>query len=171
MTIITRAPRNMAMAVPATPELGRNFLPGLTKLPQPMTHPKAMAQTFMGLSFLCRPSALFSIMYSLPIGCAARSVLPGGRRGSGTGGGDPPGKTENCSKIHHRGNELNVIIPSEALHVNKKCSETAQNPAGDERNREAGGRKPARGGTGGSRGTPEGPGKADLRGHCSGVNS
>ena len=38
------------MAVPATPEFGRNFLPGLMKDPQPMMHPNAIAQTFMGLS-------------------------------------------------------------------------------------------------------------------------
>ena len=40
----------MAIAVPATPEVGRNFFPGLMKLPQPITQPKAMAHTCMGLS-------------------------------------------------------------------------------------------------------------------------
>ena len=50
MTIMTSAPRIMAIAVPATPELGRNFLPGLMKEPQPMTQPKAIAQTCMGES-------------------------------------------------------------------------------------------------------------------------
>ena len=45
MMIITRAPNNIARAVPSTPEFGRNFLPGLMKEPQPMMQPKAMAQT------------------------------------------------------------------------------------------------------------------------------
>ena len=42
------APIIMAIAVPATPELGKNFLPGLMKEPQPMTQPKAIAQTCIG---------------------------------------------------------------------------------------------------------------------------
>ena len=49
MIIITNAPRIMAIAVPATPEFGRNFFPGFTKLPQPMTQPKAIAHTCIGL--------------------------------------------------------------------------------------------------------------------------
>ena len=50
MIIITAAPRIMAIAVPATPELGRNFFPGLMNEPQPMTQPKAIAHTFIGFS-------------------------------------------------------------------------------------------------------------------------
>jgi len=34
--------------VPATPEFGRNFLPGFTKDPHPMMQPNAIAQTFTG---------------------------------------------------------------------------------------------------------------------------
>ena len=67
MIIITRAPRIIAIAVPATPEFGRNFLPGLTKLPQPITQPNAIAQTFIGLSDLC--SSFLSFMNHIPAGC------------------------------------------------------------------------------------------------------
>ena len=40
----------MAIVVPAIPEFGKNFLPGLIKDPQPMMQPKAMAQTCIGES-------------------------------------------------------------------------------------------------------------------------
>ena len=40
------------MAVPATPEFGRNFLPGLMNDPQPITQPKAIAHTWVGESCL-----------------------------------------------------------------------------------------------------------------------
>jgi hypothetical protein len=56
MIIMTKAPSTIAIAVPATPEFGRNFLPGFTKDPQPMIHPNAIAQTCIGFSFLRRPS-------------------------------------------------------------------------------------------------------------------
>ena len=52
MMIMTSAPRIIAIAVPATPEVCRNFFPGLIKEPQPITQPKAIAQTCMGVSFL-----------------------------------------------------------------------------------------------------------------------
>ena len=42
----------IAIAVPATPEVERNFFPGLMKLPQPMTQPNAIAHTCMGFSCL-----------------------------------------------------------------------------------------------------------------------
>lgn len=45
---MTKAPSTIAIAVPYTPELGRNFFPGFIKDPQPTTHPNAMAQTCMG---------------------------------------------------------------------------------------------------------------------------
>jgi hypothetical protein len=48
MMIMTRAPRIIAIAVPATPEVGKNFLPGLIKLPHPITQPNAIAHTCVG---------------------------------------------------------------------------------------------------------------------------
>ena len=44
----------MAIAVPATPEFGRNFFPGLMNEPQPIMQPKAIAQTCIGLSWRLR---------------------------------------------------------------------------------------------------------------------
>ena len=55
MMIMTAAPRIIAIAVPATPELDRNFLPGLMNEPHPITQPNAMAQTCIGLSWRLRP--------------------------------------------------------------------------------------------------------------------
>ena len=65
MMIMTSAPRIIAMAVPATPEFGRNFFPGLMKEPQPMTQPNAMAQTCMGES--CRLKLLLPMVSSLKL--------------------------------------------------------------------------------------------------------
>ena len=41
----------MAIAVPSGPAFPRNVLPGITKAPQPMIHPKAKDHTFKGDSF------------------------------------------------------------------------------------------------------------------------
>jgi hypothetical protein len=66
MMIITSAPNAMAMAVPATPELGRNFLPGLMKEPHPMIQPKARAQTLMGFNCFFKALGSFCfIIYSV----------------------------------------------------------------------------------------------------------
>ena len=63
MIIMTNAPRIIAIAVPATPEFGRNFLPGFTKLPHPITHPKAIAHTCMGLRERCNSFLSFIRFY------------------------------------------------------------------------------------------------------------
>ena len=65
MIIITNAPSTMAMAVPSTPELGRNFFPGFMNAPQPMIQPKAIAHTCVGDNCFRKYSSLFSaILYS-----------------------------------------------------------------------------------------------------------
>ena len=51
---MTIAPNIIAIVVPATPEFGRNFFPGLIKEPQPITQPKAIAQTCIGDNCLRR---------------------------------------------------------------------------------------------------------------------
>ena len=60
MMTMTRAPSTMAIAVPATPEFGRNFLPGFINEPQPIMQPKAIAHTETGLSW--RLSSVFSLL-------------------------------------------------------------------------------------------------------------
>ncbi len=59
MIIITSVPRTIAIAVPATPEFGRNFFPGLTNDPQPMIQPNAIDHTCIGFNCLFKFSYCF----------------------------------------------------------------------------------------------------------------
>lgn len=61
--IITIAPSAIAIAVPATPEFGKNFLPGFTKEPQPIIHPNANAHTCVGDNCFC--SVFFPLFFNI----------------------------------------------------------------------------------------------------------
>ena len=67
----------MAMTVPIGPAMGRNVVPGMTKAPQPIMHPKAIAHTSIGERYLSKPCGMVSLLIVLhyPIGaCVPKTV-------------------------------------------------------------------------------------------------
>ena len=55
----------MAITVPIGPAMGRNVVPGMTKAPQPIMHPKAIAHTSIGERYLSKPCGLVSVFIVL----------------------------------------------------------------------------------------------------------